>query len=209
MGTRRGSGRAPRVRQGARGWGDTCHIVGSSTSWSPSAHSCCSNSSNSSSSCGSRCAAVRGESAPNRRRAVEPLAVMGGRRPVPRDPMPRRRGLGCRRGGGVNRRRRGDGVRGGARASSRSRCCVVVLPFSALAAMPGRQTSYKKIFFPALKKRRPSPSSHPSLGLSVFFLFSAELGIGPPQAAWRGAVVHPSGGPSAPGRRCLRYVVGG
>ena len=100
MGTRRGSGRAPRVRQGARGWGDTCHIVGSSTSWSPSAHSCCSNSSNSSSSCGSRCAAVRGESAPNRRRAVEPLAVMGGRRPVPRDPMPRRRGLGCRRGGG-------------------------------------------------------------------------------------------------------------
>ena len=33
---------------------------------------------------------------------------------------------------------------------------------------------------------------------------SAELGRGPPQAAWRGAVVHPSGGPSAPGRRCWR-----
>jgi hypothetical protein len=33
---------------------------------------------------------------------------------------------------------------------------------------------------------------------------SAELGIGPPRAAWRGAVVHPSGGPSAPGRRCWR-----
>ena len=33
---------------------------------------------------------------------------------------------------------------------------------------------------------------------------SAELGIGPPQAAWRGAVEHPSGGPSAPGRRCWR-----
>ena len=33
---------------------------------------------------------------------------------------------------------------------------------------------------------------------------SAELGIGPPQAAWRGAVEHPSGGPSAPGG-----VVGG
>ena len=33
---------------------------------------------------------------------------------------------------------------------------------------------------------------------------SAELGIRPPQAAWRGAVVHPSGGPSAPGRRCWR-----
>ena len=31
-----------------------------------------------------------------------------------------------------------------------------------------------------------------------------ELGRGPPQAAWRGAVVHPSGGPSAPGRRCWR-----
>ena len=30
------------------------------------------------------------------------------------------------------------------------------------------------------------------------------LGIGPPQAAWRGAVEHPSGGPSAPGRRCWR-----
>ena len=33
---------------------------------------------------------------------------------------------------------------------------------------------------------------------------SAELGRGPPQAAWRGAVAHPSGGPSAPGRRCWR-----
>ena len=33
---------------------------------------------------------------------------------------------------------------------------------------------------------------------------SAELGRGPPQAAWRGSVVHPSGGPSAPGRRCWR-----
>ena len=32
----------------------------------------------------------------------------------------------------------------------------------------------------------------------------AELGRGPPQAAWRGSVVHPSGGPSAPGRRCWR-----
>ena len=31
-----------------------------------------------------------------------------------------------------------------------------------------------------------------------------ELGIGPPQAAWRGAVERPSGGPSAPGRRCWR-----
>ena len=31
-----------------------------------------------------------------------------------------------------------------------------------------------------------------------------EPGIGPPQAAWRGAVEHPSGGPSAPGRRCWR-----
>ena len=30
------------------------------------------------------------------------------------------------------------------------------------------------------------------------------LGIGPPQAAWRGAVERPSGGPSAPGRRCWR-----
>ncbi|EOD20162.1 hypothetical protein EMIHUDRAFT_255536 [Emiliania huxleyi CCMP1516] len=28
--------------------------------------------------------------------------------------------------------------------------------------------------------------------------------IGPPQAAWRVAVEHPSGGPSAPGRRCWR-----
>ena len=28
--------------------------------------------------------------------------------------------------------------------------------------------------------------------------------LGPPQAAWRGAVEHPSGGPSAPGRRCWR-----
>ena len=28
--------------------------------------------------------------------------------------------------------------------------------------------------------------------------------MGPPQAAWRGAVEHPSGGPSAPGRRCWR-----
>ena len=35
---------------------------------------------------------------------------------------------------------------------------------------------------------------------------AAELGIGPPQAAWRGAVEHPSGGPSAPGRRCWRLV---
>ena len=33
---------------------------------------------------------------------------------------------------------------------------------------------------------------------------SAEMGRGPPQAAWRGAVEHPSGGPSAPGRRCWR-----
>ena len=33
---------------------------------------------------------------------------------------------------------------------------------------------------------------------------SAELGRGPPQAAWRGAVEHPSGGLSAPGRRCWR-----
>ena len=31
-----------------------------------------------------------------------------------------------------------------------------------------------------------------------------ERGIGPPQAAWRGAVERPSGGPSAPGRRCWR-----
>ena len=33
---------------------------------------------------------------------------------------------------------------------------------------------------------------------------SAELGRGPPHAAWRGSVGHPSGGPSAPGRRCWR-----
>ena len=31
-----------------------------------------------------------------------------------------------------------------------------------------------------------------------------ELGIGPPQAAWRGAVERPCGGSSAPGRRCWR-----
>ena len=31
-----------------------------------------------------------------------------------------------------------------------------------------------------------------------------EQGRGPPQAAWRGAVERPSGGPSAPGRRCWR-----
>ena len=32
----------------------------------------------------------------------------------------------------------------------------------------------------------------------------SERGIRPPQAAWRGAVECPSGGPSAPGRRCWR-----
>ena len=43
----------------------------------------------------------------------------------------------------------------------------------------------------------------PSLPWVVCFL-SFFLGIGPPRAAWRGAVEHPSGGPSAPGRRCWR-----
>ena len=33
---------------------------------------------------------------------------------------------------------------------------------------------------------------------------SCAVKIGPPQAAWRGAGEHPSGGPSAPGRRCWR-----
>ena len=39
---------------------------------------------------------------------------------------------------------------------------------------------------------------------TLFFTKRNNDGIGPPQAAWRGAVEHPSGGPSAPGRRCWR-----
>ena len=40
--------------------------------------------------------------------------------------------------------------------------------------------------------------------LSCAVIKTSQLGRGPPQAAWRGAVEHPSGGPSAPGRRCWR-----
>ena len=50
-------------------------------------------------------------------------------------------------------------------------------------------------------------SARPDWGRALLYIThgpSAELGRGPPQAAWRGAVVHPSGGPSAPGRRCWR-----
>ena len=52
---------------------------------------------------------------------------------------------------------------------------------------------------PALDVRLPT-----ALQVLQVHQASAELGRGPPQAAWRGAVVHPSGGPSAPGRRCWR-----
>ena len=49
-----------------------------------------------------------------------------------------------------------------------------------------------------------SHGKHSPLKESSSHAHAAALGRGPPQAAWRGSVVHPSGGPSAPGRRCWR-----
>ena len=64
---------------------------------------------------------------------------------------------------------------------------------------PGRCAQFNsQVLSHSFSSRRLSASAKITQGPS------AELGIGPPQAAWRGAVEHPSGGPSAPGRRCWR-----
>ena len=74
-------------------------------------------------------------------------------------------------------------------------------------AQPLHATPLAAVLFPAPLRARVFTNSFSSLFRTLPRIThgpSAELGIGPPQAAWRGAVEHPSGGPSAPGRRCWR-----
>ena len=65
--------------------------------------------------------------------------------------------------------------------------------FCRVCRVQGGCRSHKHTLLPAHKGRK-----------EIIRYGPRERGRGPPQAAWRGAVEHPSGGPSAPGRRCWR-----